>query len=252
MAADKHALGSAIAGGAVAIAPIETLFDKKLLTLEESRTLLERSMRTVGLYAQTEESPADPSIPIEGVRYASPFTVPSMKTFLAVTFTLGVLFALAPCNGNAQAGATSNDVQSRKWLCVLEKAAGVMYNHGNPRGEAVNFEDGHKKFILTIKRIVRSQESRDLCLSTVAYWTSILSEKGTFSPSDKPSFGNGGDNYQDIIKRFHDYRYNIGPRCFASDEATVKFFDRDHADTLVSYDFLPQQFAGFLPGQWRR
>jgi hypothetical protein len=54
MALDKHALGSAIAGGAIAAALIETLLDKKLLTLEESRGVLERASRTIGLYMQTD------------------------------------------------------------------------------------------------------------------------------------------------------------------------------------------------------
>jgi hypothetical protein len=54
MAIDKHALGSAIAGGAIAAALIETLFDKKLLTLDEARVVLDRAMRTVGLHIQTD------------------------------------------------------------------------------------------------------------------------------------------------------------------------------------------------------
>ena len=72
----------------------------------------------------------------------------------------------------------------------------------------------------------------------------ILSEKGTFDPSDEPNFNTGGD-----IKKFYDYRANIGPHCFSSSQATIKFFDRDDASTLVSYDFLPTEFVG-LPGQW--
>jgi hypothetical protein len=47
---DKLALGSAIAGGAIAAALIETLFDKGTLTFEESRTVLDRALRNVGFH----------------------------------------------------------------------------------------------------------------------------------------------------------------------------------------------------------
>ena len=46
---DRLALGSAIAGGAIAAALIETLFDKGTLTLDESRAALERALRTVSV-----------------------------------------------------------------------------------------------------------------------------------------------------------------------------------------------------------
>src|SRR5436309_13219702 len=47
---DKLALGSAIAGGALVAALIEVLFDKGALTLEESRTVLDRALRNVGFH----------------------------------------------------------------------------------------------------------------------------------------------------------------------------------------------------------
>ena len=47
---DKLALGSAIAGGAIAAALIETLFDKGTLTLEEARTVLEHALRNVSVH----------------------------------------------------------------------------------------------------------------------------------------------------------------------------------------------------------
>ena len=47
---DKPALGSAIAGGAIAAALIETLLDKGTLTLEESRTILDRALRNVSFH----------------------------------------------------------------------------------------------------------------------------------------------------------------------------------------------------------
>jgi hypothetical protein len=51
------------------------------------------------------------------------------------------------------------------------------------------------------------------------------------------------------MSKFYDLRSNLGPNCFASEEATIKFFDKDQSDRLVSYDFLPDEFVG-LPGNW--
>src|SRR5262249_9596570 len=50
---EKLALGSAIAGGALATALLEVLFDKGMLTLEESRTVLERALRNVGVHQRS-------------------------------------------------------------------------------------------------------------------------------------------------------------------------------------------------------
>jgi len=47
---DKLALGSAIAGGALVAALIEVLFDKGALTLEESRTILDRALRNISFH----------------------------------------------------------------------------------------------------------------------------------------------------------------------------------------------------------
>jgi len=47
---DKFALGSAIAGGALAAALLEVLFDKGALTREEARTVLERALHNVGFH----------------------------------------------------------------------------------------------------------------------------------------------------------------------------------------------------------
>jgi hypothetical protein len=51
---DKAALGSAIAGRAIAAALIETLFDKGALTLDESRSVLERALRMVSSHHQAD------------------------------------------------------------------------------------------------------------------------------------------------------------------------------------------------------
>ncbi len=51
---DKNALGSAIAGGAIAAALIEVLFDKGALTLEEARTVLDRALRLIGPHVQAD------------------------------------------------------------------------------------------------------------------------------------------------------------------------------------------------------
>jgi hypothetical protein len=47
---EKLALGAAIAGGALAAALLEMLFDKGALTLEESRTVLERALHNIGVH----------------------------------------------------------------------------------------------------------------------------------------------------------------------------------------------------------
>jgi hypothetical protein len=52
---NKAALGSAIAGGAIATALIETLFHKGTLTLDEARTTLDRALRSVGAYASQSD-----------------------------------------------------------------------------------------------------------------------------------------------------------------------------------------------------
>jgi polyhydroxyalkanoate synthesis regulator phasin len=52
---DNQAIGSAIAGGAIATALIETLFDKGAITLDEARAVLDRAMRMIGPYARGSE-----------------------------------------------------------------------------------------------------------------------------------------------------------------------------------------------------
>jgi hypothetical protein len=70
-----------------------------------------------------------------------------------------------------------------------------------------------------------------------------LLEKGSFEDSDT-KFYTGGDN-----QKIHRFSFQYWTQCFASNEASIKFFDRDVADKLVSSDFLPTEFEG-LPGQW--
>jgi hypothetical protein len=59
MAENNAALGASIAGGAIATALIETLFDKGALTLDEARAVLERAGRMVGAYAASSEGAQD-------------------------------------------------------------------------------------------------------------------------------------------------------------------------------------------------
>jgi len=51
---EKLAHGSAIAGGALATALLEMLFDKGMLTLEESRTVLERALHNIGIHQRAD------------------------------------------------------------------------------------------------------------------------------------------------------------------------------------------------------
>lgn len=48
---DKQAMGSAIAGGAIATAMIETLLDNQIITLDQARDMLQRALRTIGIYS---------------------------------------------------------------------------------------------------------------------------------------------------------------------------------------------------------
>jgi len=50
-----QAQATALAGGAVAYALLDTLFDKGILTLDESRSVLDRAMHSLGLVIQSPE-----------------------------------------------------------------------------------------------------------------------------------------------------------------------------------------------------
>lgn len=54
MPMDKLALGSAIAGGAIAVALIEALLEKNILTLAEARDVLGSAMQMTGQYSQSD------------------------------------------------------------------------------------------------------------------------------------------------------------------------------------------------------
>jgi hypothetical protein len=51
---DERALGTAIAGGAIATALLEALFAKGLLNLDEARGVLDHASRTVGTHYRAE------------------------------------------------------------------------------------------------------------------------------------------------------------------------------------------------------
>lgn len=51
---DKLALGSAIAGGAIVAALIQVLLDKGILSVEESRTVLDHALRSVGFHQRAD------------------------------------------------------------------------------------------------------------------------------------------------------------------------------------------------------
>jgi hypothetical protein len=50
-----QAKATALAGGAIASALLETLFDKGVLSLDESRSVLDRAIRSLGLVMQSPE-----------------------------------------------------------------------------------------------------------------------------------------------------------------------------------------------------
>jgi hypothetical protein len=51
---DVFAGATALAGGAIAAATLDALFDKGILTLEESRAILDRAMKSLAPAMQTE------------------------------------------------------------------------------------------------------------------------------------------------------------------------------------------------------
>ena len=51
---DERAMGTALAGGAIAAAALEALFDKGLLSLEEARAVLDKAMLALGSVGQSE------------------------------------------------------------------------------------------------------------------------------------------------------------------------------------------------------
>jgi polyhydroxyalkanoate synthesis regulator phasin len=51
---NAQALGTALAGGAIAASLIETLHDKGILTLDESRAVLDRAMKSLAPVMQAE------------------------------------------------------------------------------------------------------------------------------------------------------------------------------------------------------
>ncbi len=55
MAGKTTAVSSGLAGGAIAMALIETLFDKQILTFEEARDVLSRALTQVGVYSSSPE-----------------------------------------------------------------------------------------------------------------------------------------------------------------------------------------------------
>lgn len=57
-ARNQQAIGTALAGGAIASALVETLFDKGILTRSEARGVLDRAMRALSPVIQTTEGAA--------------------------------------------------------------------------------------------------------------------------------------------------------------------------------------------------
>jgi hypothetical protein len=55
MPGDAKAIGSGLAGGAIAAALLETLFNKQILTFEEARDVLSRALTQVRLHSSCPE-----------------------------------------------------------------------------------------------------------------------------------------------------------------------------------------------------
>jgi hypothetical protein len=52
---NANAMGSALAGGAIAAAVLERLFDKGIFTLDESRAILQSAMKSIAPVIQSPE-----------------------------------------------------------------------------------------------------------------------------------------------------------------------------------------------------
>ena len=126
-----------------------------------------------------------------------------------------------------------------KWLCVIDKAAGILHDPktNTSVARAVQFDEKHR-FILTIQKVMRSPFNRGACKRSLDHWEAIL-----YGDKDFP------EESQDYTKPAYDLRMNMGPNCFSSTEAIVKYFDEDRSTRLTSYDFLPWEFNG-LPDRW--
>ncbi len=127
-----------------------------------------------------------------------------------------------------------------KFLCIIERAAGILNDEktNTSIARAVRFKENHR-FILTLRKIVRNQWTRDFCKESLDHWESMLYADQTYPDDSLPP--NHGKTY--------DFRLNLGPACFSDREALIKYYDRDSTTRLTSYDFLPWQFNG-LPGNW--
>lgn len=161
-----------------------------------------------------------------------------MRYLIGLALSLATFPAIAQVPSSPPNRAQEKDVGSSKSICVIEHAAGVLMDeHGKEMvSKAIRFDEKHNHFVVVVKPKVRSKQEREWCLSTLSHWTPMLAERGTFD--DDPGFS--GKPY--------DLRLNIG-HCFASREATIKFFDRDHDSKLDGHDFMTATFVG-LAGNW--
>lgn len=166
----------------------------------------------------------------------------TLKRIVAATFLI---------SAGVPAHAGPQELENTKWICVLGQTAGIVYSSSGaqePTAKVIRFEERHRKFVLTISKIERGQYARDLCQGNIGHWLPKLLKYGTFDPKEQASsglmdFGKPKEAWAD--------RRDIAP-CFASNEASMKWFDRDSPDSsLFSYDY-PTDFTGPVPGYWLR
>jgi hypothetical protein len=163
-----------------------------------------------------------------------------VKKLAAFSMATVALWASSPgAHGEALSGT---------WACVVEQTAGITFSERSEQGtaHAIDFGSSHKHFLLKVAVVERTDFQRQFCRQTLEHWSPILQREGHFDPTDKPFTGASGHD----ASKMYDMRSNIGPNCFATMKATVKFFGHDFAASLFSYDFIPNEFQGVLPGQW--
>jgi hypothetical protein len=135
-----------------------------------------------------------------------------MREFLVIALTSCDMFGSSvPAIGQETGARVTLPILpplSGKWTCVIEKAAGVLYREGAKEStpQAVKFQEQNRRFVLTIRRIVRDQFERDYCRATLSHWMPILAEKKrwTSGQSFLPGAASGSirwdQNYRDQLK----------------------------------------------------
>lgn len=136
--------------------------------------------------------------------------------------------------------------QPKRLLCIIEKAAGVttIGDRAEQVARAITFQEAHRRFTIILKPVQMDQDRRNLCRQSLDHWTPSIEGRGSFDPTDAP-FGGMGPGSKDLFYS----RGALGQNCFASEEASIKFFDRDHTNAFYGYGNWGGEYSA-SPGNW--